>query len=215
VVAILYGVMGLLAFWVPAQFAPHDEAGGSIMPDMAGWIALFAVFAHLAAILALWVYIKPYGQQIKLDDATTGLAISIALGSQIAAGLMATALAGRVKAGRMLVIVTLGSLAALAALAFAQSALIFILATTAFAFFWMLGPPFHMPYLIDVDPSRKAAIHMATAQLVGVAAGPAIASVMVGSQDVSGALLAAAVLYGLGGAIIAAMSLRRPTARIA
>ena len=211
-VAIMYGLMILLALWVPRQFAPHDQAGGSIMPDRAGWIALFAVFAHLAAILALWVYIKPYGQQIGLDDATTGLAISIALGSQIVAGLLATVLAGRVKAAHMLVFVSLASIGALAVLAFAQSALIFILATTVFAFFWMLGPPFHMPFLIDIDPSRRAAIHMATAQLVGVAAGPAIASVMVGQKDVSAALLAAAVLYGLGGLIIAGMSLRRPMA---
>lgn len=209
VVAALYGLMGVLALFVPPYFAPLDQAGGSIMPDRVGWVALFAVFAHLAAILALWVYIKPYGQQIGLDDATIGLAISVALGSQILAGLLATGLAGRVHAGRMLVFVSLASIGALVLLGMAHTALPFIIGTTAFAFFWMLGPPFHMPFLIDVDPSRRSAIHMATAQLVGVAAGPAIASAMITDIDVSGALLAAAVFYAAGGAIIAALG-RRP-----
>jgi hypothetical protein len=95
-----------------------------------------------------------------------------------------------------------------AALAFAQEAVPFIVATTAFAFLWMLGPPFHMPYLIDIDPSRRSALHMTTAQLLGVAAGPAIASVAVSDTNVTGALIVAAGLYALGGLIIAGTALR-------
>lgn len=208
-VALLYALMAALAPIVPARFAALTQSGGSIMPDRAGWIGLTAVFCQLAAILALWVYIKPFGKQIGLDDATTGLAVSVALGSQILAGLIATAIAGRVRPPVLLVAVSVASVAAVGALFVAGSALPFIAAATVFAFLWMLAPPFHMPYLIEIDPTRRAAIHMATAQLVGVAAGPAIASAAVGPDDVGGALIASAVLYGLAGLIIAATALRR------
>jgi predicted MFS family arabinose efflux permease len=59
-----------------------------------------------------------------------------------------------------------------------------------------------MPYLIDVDPSRRAAVHMSTAMLVGVALGPALASLAVGRHGVTGALWVAGVLYGLTGLVI-------------
>jgi hypothetical protein len=208
VLAAFYGVMGLLAAFVPSRFDPLGHGDGSVMPDMKGWIGLFAVFTQLAAILALWVYLKPYGKQIGLSDDVTGLAVSVAMGSQIIAGLLATVMAGRVRAAPLIVFVAVGSVGAVAALAFAQEAVPFIVATTAFAFLWMLGPPFHMPYLIDIDPSRRSALHMTTAQLLGVAAGPAIASVAVSDTNVTSALIVAAGLYALGGLIIAGTALR-------
>ena len=208
VLAALYGVMGLLAVFVPARFDPLGHGDGSVMPDLKGWIGLFAVFSQLAAILALWVYLKPYGKQIGLSDEVTGLAVSVAMGSQIIAGLLATVMAGRVRAAPLIVFVAAASVASVGALAFAQAAVPFIVATTAFAFLWMLGPPFHMPYLIDIDPSRRSALHMTTAQLLGVAAGPAIASIAVSDRNVTGALVVAAVLYAVGGLIIAATALR-------
>lgn len=208
VLAGLYGVMGLLAALVPSQFDPLGHGDGSVMPDLKGWIGLFAVFTQLAAILALWVYLKPYGKQIGLSDEVTGLAVSIAMGSQIIAGLLATVMAGRMRAAPLIVLVAAGSIASVAALAYVQEAAPFIMATTAFAFLWMLGPPFHMPYLIDIDPSRRSALHMTTAQLLGVAAGPAMASIAVSDTNVTGALIVAAALYATGGIIIAATALR-------
>lgn len=208
IVAGLYALIGLLSAVVPNRFAAQGHGGGSIMPNAKGLIALFAIFAQLAAILAMWVYIKAYGKQIGLDEATTGLAVSIAMGSQIAAGILATLLAGRVRPAPLILGCVAASIASLILLIVVQSPMAFIAGTTAFAFFWMLGPPFHMPYLIDVDPSRKAALHMATAQLVGVAVGPALASVAVGGETVTGALVVAAALYAVGGVIIAATALR-------
>lgn len=209
VVAGFYGLMGLLAVFVPSRLAPLGHGDGSVMPDLKGWIGLFAVFAQIAAILALWVYLKPYGKQIGLSDDVTGLAVSIAMGSQIVAGLLAAAMAGRVRAAPLIVFTASMSVLSIVALAFAQAPVPFIAATTAFAFLWMVGPPFHMPYLIDIDPSRRSALHMTTAQLLGVAAGPAIASIAVSDDNVTGALVVAGVLYAIGGAIIAATALRR------
>lgn len=179
------------------------------MPTAKGWIGLFAVFTQLAAILAMWVYLKPYGAQVGLSDATTGTAVSIALGSQILAGLLATLMAGRVPTVPVILFVAVGSVAALAALIQAPSAPIFIVATTVFAFLWMLGPPFHMPYLITIDPSRRSAIHATTAQLLGVAVGPALASIALTEGNVTGALIVAAMLYAVGGIVVGILAASR------
>jgi MFS transporter, DHA1 family, inner membrane transport protein len=193
--ASLYGLMAILAFGVPERFAPLVEDGGSIMPDKAGWIGLTVVFLQLAAILALWVYIKPLGKQIGLSETATGMAVAIALGSQIFAGVAATAVAGRVRAPIALIFIASISAGVTAALGLASSALVFTAATTVFTFLWMFAPPFQMPYLIEIDPSRRAAVHMATAQLMGIAAGPALASLAVSQGDVRGALAVSAGLY--------------------
>jgi MFS transporter, DHA1 family, inner membrane transport protein len=201
--AALYGLIALLAWGIPARYDPLHTEGGTIMPDRAGWIGLGVVFLQLAAVLGLWVYIKPLGQQFGLDEATIGWTVSIALGSQIVAGLAATALAERINARKLLI--TAGLIGALATvlLGTTQSAPVFMLATTVLAFFWLFVPPFHMPYLLEIDRGRRAAIHMATAQLLGVAAGPALASLFVTQADVRGALLLAGALYVISAIIVA------------
>jgi MFS transporter, DHA1 family, inner membrane transport protein len=210
--ALLYGLMVILAFGVPPRFEPLIEEGGSIWPDTAGWVGLTVVFLQLAAILALWVYIKPLGQQFGLSDAEAGLTISIALGSQIFAGIAAAAVAGRARAPLVLFLVAIISAAATVVLGITGSSMVFTLGTVIFAFLWMFAPPFQMPYLIELDPSRRAAMHMATAQLLGIAAGPALASLAVSRSNVRGALLSSGVLYLMSALIIAATAMR-PAAR--
>ncbi len=208
-VAALYGLLALLTPFVPRRYDALGFGGASVMPDVKGLIALFAVFAQVSAILALWVYIKPYGRQIGLSDDVTGLAVSIAMGSQIVAGILATLTAGRVRAAPILATASAASIVSLVALAFAHDAVPFIAATTAFAFLWMLAPCFHMPYLIDIDPSRRSALHTTTAQLLGVAVGPALASLAVNGDNVSGALVASGILHTLAALVVVLTGIRK------
>src|SRR5437868_6215791 len=71
----------------------------------------------------------------------------------------------------------------------------FFPATVLLAMFLTIASPFHMPDLIQIDPSRRAAIQMLTAQLIGVGAGPLIASFAAGQVGIFGALIAAAALF--------------------
>lgn len=208
VLAGLYGLIGLLVVLFPRRFPALYEGGGSVMPNAKGWLGLFVVFAQLSAILAMWVYIKPYGIQIGLGETTTATAVSVALGAQIVAGLLATVMVGRVRAALVILLVAAGSVAALAALIVGQTAISFIAATTVFAFLWMLVPAFHMPYLIDIDPSRRSAAHVPTAQLLGLAAGPALASMALNDGNVTGSLFAAAALYGISGIVVVLIALK-------
>ena len=207
-VAGLYGLIALLTVVTPRHFEPIAHDSTPVRPSRTGLIGLFAIFTLMAAIFATWVYLKPYGQQIGLDEATTGFAVSGAMGAQIASGLIATVLAGRVRNALMLLFVVAASIASLAFLLTAHSAFTFVVGTAGFAFFWMLGSPFYMPYLIDIDPSRRSALHMTTSQLLGVAAGPAIASMAVDGETVTGALIVAAALYAFGALIVASTAVR-------
>jgi len=203
VVAVLYGVLLLLSVLVPQEFAPLMKDGGSIIPGLKGWIGLFVAFCQVAAILALWVYIKPIGQSMGLSDDAVGFAVTLALGSQILAGLCASTVAGRASPSALLVGVSVLSVLAVVVLALAGADRIaFTLAIVAFGFLWIFSTPFLMPYLIDVDPTRRAAVHMSTAALVGVAVGPAMASFAVSQSGVTGALWVAGLLYGLTALVI-------------
>ncbi len=203
VVAVFYGVLLLLAALVPNGFAPLMKNGGSIVPGLKGWIGLFVAFCQVAAILSLWVYIKPVGQHAGLSDEAIGFAVTLGLGSQILAGLAASTVAGRARPSVLLVGVSMASLAAIVCLGLVgDNRIAFTAAIIVFAFMWIFSTPFLMPYLIDVDPTRRAAVHMSTAALVGVAVGPAIASFAVSQSGVTGALWVAGVLYGLTALVI-------------
>jgi DHA1 family inner membrane transport protein len=198
VVATLYGTLFLLARWVPAQFTQLLQNGGSIMPDLKGWIGLGVVFCQVGAIIAMWIYLKPQGQHAGFSDAVIGLAMTLALGSQIFAGIFSAAIAGRVNSRIVLIVVAALSAASIITLNLPGiSNPIFTVAVILFAFLWAFAPPFQMMYLIEIDHSRRAAMHISTASLVGVVVGPALASFAVSQNGIIGALWVAVGLYGL------------------
>jgi MFS transporter, DHA1 family, inner membrane transport protein len=170
------------------------------------------VFFHLAAIMALWVYILPLAKQAGLPEGTAGIAISTGLAAEIAAGMIAGMLAAKLNPMLALLGSIAASLLAIALLSIAKTPPIFIFGVAIFGFFWMFAMPFQMPWLIGIDTTRKAAMQMLTAQLLGLAAGPAMASLGVAQQGASSALLISALLYMTTAAIFGGTSLRRPVA---
>lgn len=211
--AVLYGGMLILVRMIPNSYRPIGGDGeGLAIPSGVGLVGDFAVLFHLAAIMALWVYIVPLAQQAGLPEGTAPLAISIGLAAEILAGIVAGVIGVRLNAFVALIGSIAISTAAIALLAIAQTPLMFIVGVVIFAFFWMFAMPFQMPYLITLDPTRKAAMQVLTAQLLGLAAGPAIASFMVGQQGAIGAAWASGGLYILTGTIIFLTMFRRPAA---
>jgi len=58
--------------------------------------------------------------------------------------------------------------------------------------------PFQTRLLIDIDPTRRVAMLLSAAQALGSAAGPITTSAFATKTDLSGALVADAVLFGIG-----------------
>jgi hypothetical protein len=200
--AIFYGGVGLISLLIPDAFDPLPGHHGTVMPTPAGLVGLLGVFALIAGIVGTWVYLKPYGERIGLSTEQAGFAVSAALGCKVAASLLMTLIAGWLRPTRTLLFLACASIATLLFLLNVESSTWFVAGVAVFGFLWMSTTPMLMPLLIEIDPSRRSAIHIGTAQLLGAASRPALASVAISSGDVSKALIMTAWLYSLGGLVM-------------
>jgi len=182
---------------MPRAYAP--AAGGKVggAPPLAGIVALLGVMFFLAAVMAFWVYVIPLGRHLGHPANSVSSAVSAAIGVQIAGGLAAAALASRLRPS----LACLGGAAVLAVsvIAFLNlSGTIALFATlAAFSFCWMFVPPFQMPLLIGIDPTLRTAMLIGSAQLLGNAVGPLLASGVVGEADIQPAAVVSLACAGL------------------
>ena len=77
----------------------------------------------------------------------------------------------------------------------------FLVVSGAFGFIWLFMLPFLVPMVIEADPTRKAAMLLSGAQLLGGSLGPLIASLVVSDADSRGAVAFGAAALVLAVAI--------------
>ncbi|OWQ92426.1 hypothetical protein CDQ91_18415 [Sphingopyxis witflariensis] len=194
------GGIALLMFlavpFMPSAYAPLPNASGATLPNAAGAIGLISAGLHLAGIMALWVYAVPVGRTLGLDISTINMAVSVAIGVQILAGVAAIILA-RLKAIPTVLACAAVSIMAAFVILNAGQAAVFTAALAFFSFAWVFVLPYHVPALIELDESRGSLMLLTSAQLLGIAGGPLLASFAL--QDVSavGAIKVSVALFGL------------------
>jgi hypothetical protein len=177
---------------------PGMEEGA---PPLKGWISLFAVFIFQAAVAGASVYIVPLALQAGLSDNVAQTAISIALAFEVLGAALATIISGRVKFLDVVLFSSAVLLADLAVYADHPPAWLFIVASAAIGFCALLVMPFFVPLTIKADPSRRAAVQIGGAQLLGGAIGPVLASLVVTDKDSHG------VLYLAGGMLLVSLAI--------
>lgn len=198
----------------PSAFAhlptPEGESG---VPPLRGWIALIGTFVYVSAAGAVGVYLQPLAQEAGLNADVARTALWVSLAAQVAGGLTATAMAGRIGWLTVFLITTAGYLVAWWLFAQSIPAWMFIGANALAGLVGLFLGPFLVPMTIEADPSRRAAVQSGGAQVLGGALGPWLASFVVGERDVHGVLWlgAAVLLAGLG--IVAGLHLTRSRAR--
>ena len=194
------------SFWLPKSYAPLPKPEGeSGMPPLRGWTALFASLLILAAIGAVGVYLQPLAHQAGLSADVARTAVSVSLMFQIAGGSLATALAVRLHYFPAFVISAIGLAVGWAMFDFQISAFAFVAANSLVGFMGLFINPFIVPMTIEADPSLRAAVQSAGAQVLGGAIGPLFASFVVGDQDVRGAVFLGIALLLAGMAIVAGL----------
>jgi hypothetical protein len=208
------GLAGLAALAAPPRYAPlaHADAPGGL-PSVRGWVALAACFLFLAFIVAVWVYAEPLSHQAGHRPQIFGYAVSLSLICQVAGGAAATVLAGRLPWFWTLLACAIVDFAILALFASLPGPVMFLVASGVFGFIWLFVLPFLVPMVIEADPTRRAAMLLAGAQLLGGSLGPLLASLVVTDADARGA-----IAFGAGGlviamAIVTALHLRPATGR--
>ncbi len=201
-VASLLGLAPALAS--PSAFAPLPLAPGEGgAPPLRGWIALVATLIYIAAVGAVSVYLQPLAHQAGLTTDIARTALWISLAAQVAGGAAATALAGRVRYFTVFLLTSATYLGVWWVFSRHSPAWIFIAANASSGFMGLFLSPFLVPMTIDADPTRRAALQSGAAQLLGGAAGPWLASLLVGERGVHAVLWLSAALLLSGLAIVA------------
>ncbi|WP_145003703.1 hypothetical protein [Pseudomonas oryzihabitans] len=182
-----------------------------------GWsppqaLLLAFVGVQLAAVGALWAYLEPYGEALGLRAAEAQLLIAASFGTQLLGGLTSAALVTCLPAATTLALATLllGSLAALIYGLAPGAYLTFAVLCLVFTFIWQTLTPFQISLALRLDPSGRIATLVPSLQLLGSAAGPALASLWLEGADVRPAALTSVLLAlsALGLSALLAISAR-------
>lgn len=207
-------LMGLVAVYLaPDGYGalPHANAHKSLVPPPRGWLALLAALVFIAGGASVSIFLVPLAHQAGLDFKTAHIAQSCLIAAQIPGSALATFVAARLRHMQVFAVGSVITIAAFAAYGLGPSAWVFIGATATLGFIGIFMNPFLMPMSIEADPSRRAAVQGGAAELLGLAAGPLLASRVVSEHDVHGALLLGTFLILLGVFIMATLHFtRRP-----
>lgn len=197
--AAMCALSALGSLLLPAAFSTIEQSGpkGSPVPPLPGILALLNQFFYVAALLAVWVYVGTMSLQNGNDPKLTETAFTVAFGCQIAGGLAASALAGRISSFLIIVISGCISIFLAVAIAGGASGAFYLAAVALFGGLWMFAAANLVPFAVVADKTLKAAMLAVSAQLLGSAAGPAIASRTVVAGDVRAALWTGAALFAV------------------
>ncbi|MDR3513031.1 MAG: MFS transporter [Caulobacteraceae bacterium] len=209
--AAISALAGLAALAGPDRYVPLAHANGpGGLPSARGAVALAACFLFLAFIVAVWVYAEPLSHQAGHGPQVFGYAVSISLICQVAGGAAATVLAGRLPWFWTVLACAIADLVLLALFASLPGPGVFLLASGVFGFIWLFVLPFLVPMVIEADPSRRAAMLLSGAQLLGGSLGPLMASLVVSDVDARGAVAFGAASLVVAVVIVAGLHLRPP-----
>jgi hypothetical protein len=194
--------------WLPRCYPTLPESDGPAgLPSAGGMAALAGVLLYLAFIVGVWVYIEPLATQAGIAPATLGYAVPLSLAMQVLGAGTAALLAERLPPFTVIAGTTILDLAIVAVLAAHPAPPLFLTTIALFGFLWLFVLPFQVPLIIAADPSRRAAVLIAGAQLIGSSLGPLAASALVSDVDVrpvlwlgAGCVVVSAILMGLAGA---------------
>lgn len=211
-------LLGLVALpWLPRSYPPLVREAGvaSARVPVRGLVALLGVLLYLAFEIAVWVYVEPLAGERGLARGVIAVIAPLSLAMQVVGAGLAMLLAGRLPALPTLVAVGVANLLLLGVMASANSAPLFLAATSVFGFLWLFALPFQVPVVIAADPTRNAAALIGGAQLVGASAGPFAAALLLGAGSVAPVLWlgAACIVAALAALLLAgARSMRAAVA---
>ena len=200
--AVASGLGMIPALFSPNRYPPLPLAPGEGgAPPLRGWLALGATVIFVAAGGAVGVYLEPLAHQAGLTAGVARTALWTSLAAQVVGGALATAMAGRVRYFTVFIVASASYLAVWYILSLRAPGWLFVGANAFAGLTGLFLAPFLVPFTIEADPSRRAALQSGAAQLLGGALGPLLASFVVDDRNVHGALWlgGAMLIVGLAG----------------
>lgn len=190
---------GLSALAGPDRMAalPKATKGASGALALRPALGLAGVSLSMAFIVSVWVYLDPLARRAGLSGEMAGLIVSLALGAQVAGSLTATAISARWPAAPILMGVAGLQALALIGIGLAPTTMVFAACVILFGFLWMFAIPLHAALMIELDPTRRAALQIGAAQLLGSSFGPLTVGLILGDGPVANVLFVSAGLLAL------------------
>ena len=160
-------------------------------------LGLAAIFSAYLAHGAIWAYMERIGLGIDLDAGLVSRVLGSAALAGLVGGLVVTWLGTR--AGRVVpnLVALIVSIASLLFVINGSSAVAFIAAAMLFYVAWVFGLPYLMGVIAGLDPGGRSAAFAIVMQNTGLAAGPAIAGVMISGEGFAALGWMGVGLYGI------------------
>ena len=156
-------------------------------------MALGAMFVYFIALFSVWAYMSLIGQDVGLTDQQIANALTVAQFAGIAGALSVIALGDRFGRALPLLLALGGSIVSIFIMGNYRMALGFTVAAALFNFFWNLGHPFLLAAHASFDQSGRQVTYATAMQMMGIAAGPAIAAAILTDGSFNQVLLLSTV----------------------
>lgn len=154
----------------------HHERSQLRQVNLGAIAGLAASFCFMAAIVGFWVFVEPLAAVNRVPRVVAQYAVAINLAAQILGASLCVIFAPRLaSAARWLLSVSAAAFLLAMALVWTQTGSgPFLLAIFMHGFIWNVGLTLFTPLLIQVDPTRRGALLLSGAFLLGGSAGPLI-----------------------------------------
>ena len=184
----------LLAIPADLPDLPRPEHGHGAL-SLPGVLGLVAAFLLMAGIVGVWVFADELARLDGASPALASVAIAASLAMQVGGAVFMVVVGPKAPPGRSYIAVAAGYLVVVAVIAFAHGGAAFMTAALLLGFLWNVGLSLSTPLLIQVDPTRRAAMLTAGAQLLGGSAGPMLTGLFASEANVAPVLPTAAALF--------------------
>jgi len=153
----------------------EEKTKTSALP-LAGWLGLFSIGFFMAMLNTVVAYAEAQLVAAGVPSTVALNIFTVVLASQIIGGTAASALSERL-AFTPIIFTLYAFLAAIITGLWLLSGTGLLFALYAlFGFIWLFIAPFHVGFLLNLDPAKRAAELSPAAQLLGLALGPLIAA---------------------------------------
>lgn len=189
---------------------PAPDAGQGRL-NGPGLFGLLGTFLLMAGIVGVWVFVEQLAAERGVAPSVVSFAVAASLVMQVVGAAFIAWIGPRIAAGAGLIVVGLGYVTSIAVLAFGHGDAMFVAGALLFGFLWTVSLALFVPLLIGVDPSRRTALLLPGAQLLGGSAGPQLTSLLVTGATVQPVLGGGAALFVAATiSIVLALASRRP-----
>jgi sugar phosphate permease len=217
VLALTGALAMLLIPFIPQQFqelpARRTTPGALTTFTLPAVASLVCVFLIAAFSIGLFVYIAPLATQSHLSNREMGYAVSAVLAASTAGSTLAAVVAKRINYFVVFVVCVAVNVGVLIVFNTLPPFWSFIAASSVFGFFWLFFLPFQLPLVIASDPTRRIAVILPGAQLLGGAAGPFLCSFFVSDDDSRGSIFVCGICFLLSFVIAIGLQLHRRRAQ--